>query len=371
VRDFFVSNAAYWIDEYHLDGLRLDATQQIFDSSEPNILEEITAAVRAAAPGRKMYVVAENEVQDVALVQDYGMDAMWNDDFHHSAVVALTGRREAYYHDHQGTAQEFVSAAKHGFLFQGQHYAWQEQRRGTAALDMPGHRLVHFLENHDQVANSAHGRRLHQRTSPGRLRAMTALLVLGPQTPLLFQGQEFAASSPFLFFADHNPELARAVAKGRAEFLKQFRSATASRGSLAIPHDPRVYEQCKLDFSEREKNAHTLMLHRDLIAMRRNDPVFSDMYGTRVDGSVVTDEAFVLRFINRKGDRLMFVNIGSDLRLPSIADPLVAPPAASVWSLLWSSEHERYGGEGALEIETEEGWLVPGHSATVLASRNR
>ena len=369
VREFFVANAAYWIDEYHLDGLRLDATQQIFDASDHNIMQEVAAAVRGAAKGKKTYVVAENEVQDVGLVYDQGMDALWNDDFHHSAIVALTGRREAYYSDHAGTPQEFVSAAKYGFLFQGQRYRWQNQARGTPALDLSAQHLVHFLENHDQVANSAAGRRLHQRTSPGRLRAMTAVLLLGRQTPMLFQGQEFASSRPFLFFADHNPELARAVAKGRAEFLAQFPSAAAARASLAVPHDPAVFEQCKLDHGEREKNAQVVLLHRELIAMRRNDPVFSDVAATTVDGSVLSEEAFVLRFFNRMGDRLLLVNLGRDLTLPSIADPLLAPQARSEWSLLWSSEHPRYGGDGAYDVETDEGWSLPSHSTVVLAAR--
>ena len=134
--NFLLSNAGYWIDEFHLDGLRLDATQNIYDASKVHILAEITNRVRRAAAGRSTIVVAENEPQDVRLIQSlesggYGMDALWNDDFHHSAMVALTGHNEAYYSDHRGTPQEFISAAKRGFLYQGQYYSWQRQRRGT------------------------------------------------------------------------------------------------------------------------------------------------------------------------------------------------------------------------------------------------
>jgi len=136
VRDFFISNAGYWIDEFHLDGLRLDATQNIYDASEVHILAEIAAQVRRAAGGRSTIVVAENEPEETRLVRSvesggYGMDGMWNDDFHHSAMVALTGHNEAYYSDYRGTPQEFISAAKRGFLYQGQYYSWQRQRRGT------------------------------------------------------------------------------------------------------------------------------------------------------------------------------------------------------------------------------------------------
>src|SRR5690606_37332303 len=142
-------------------------------------------------------------------------DAIWNDDFHHSATVALTGRAGAYYTDYRGGPQEFVSAAKHGFLYQGQHYRWHGRPRGTPTLGLPAHAFVAYLQNHDQIANSATAARGHALSSPARWRAMTALLLLGPWTPLLFMGQEFAASSPFCYFADHEPELARLVQKGR------------------------------------------------------------------------------------------------------------------------------------------------------------
>ena len=211
-RELFVANAAYWVDEFHVDGLRLDATQDMHDGSREHVLAELARKSRAAAPHRSLYIVAENEPQHSALVREpaeggYGLDALWNDDFHHAAVVAMTGRREAYYQDYKGSPQELISCAKYGFLYQGQYYPWQKKRRGTASLDLPAAAFVAYLENHDQVANSAHGKRLHQVTSPGRFRALTALLLLGPATPMLFQGQEFNATSPFLYFADQKREL--------------------------------------------------------------------------------------------------------------------------------------------------------------------
>ena len=203
VREFFVTNARYWIDEFHLDGLRLDATQQIFDASSPHIIAEVASAVRDAAGDRATIVVGENEPQDAGLLhsrEDDGcaLDALWNDDFHHTAWVAATGRAEAYYCGYRGSPQEFISAAKYGFLFQGEWFDWQHRRRGTPALDLSPERFIVFTQNHDQVANTARGQRIHRETSPGRHRALTALLLLLPQTPMLFQGQEFAASSPFL-----------------------------------------------------------------------------------------------------------------------------------------------------------------------------
>ena len=136
----------------------------------------------------------------------FGIDALWNDDFHHSALVVLSGRSEAYYADYRGTPQELISAVKYGYVFQGQWYRWQKKRRGTPALDLPPTAFVNYLENHDQVANSIRGERCHALSSPGCYRAMTALLLLAPGTPMLFQGQEFASSRPFCYFADVGPE---------------------------------------------------------------------------------------------------------------------------------------------------------------------
>jgi len=188
-RALFVENAGYWIDEFHFDGLRFDATQDIKDASAEHVIAALARRAREAAGRRAIFLVAENEPQHTVIVRPpaaggYGLDALWNDDYHHTASVALTGRREAYYTDYTGSAQEFVSSAKYGYLYQGQRYAWQDQPRGTPALDLPGTAFVHFLENHDQVANSAFGKRLHQVASPGRLRALTALTLLGPATPI-------------------------------------------------------------------------------------------------------------------------------------------------------------------------------------------
>ena len=374
VRAFFVANAAYWIDEYHLDGLRMDATQQIYDASPVHVVGEVTAAVRAAAGDRHTFVVAESEPQDTRLVRPprqggLGVDALWNDDFHHSTHVAATGRNEAYYSDYRGAPQELVSALKWGYLYQGQPYHWQHKRRGTPALDLEPESFVNYLQNHDQVANSATGARLHQLTSPGRLRALTALLLLAPATPMLFQGQEFAASAPFLFFADHGAELADAVRAGRSGFMSQFPSVAAIGPAELLP-DPALratFERCKLDFSERERNAWALALHRDLLRLRRDEPAFRGEVRRPIDGAVLGAETFVLRWFARAGgDRLLVVNLGRDLDLSSAPEPLLAPPLDASWRTLWSSEDPRYGGGGTPPLETLEGWRVPGQAAFVL-----
>jgi maltooligosyltrehalose trehalohydrolase len=379
VREFFVANAGYWIDEFHMDGLRLDATQQMFDASPRHVLLDIARRAREAAGARAVLLVAENEPQLARLVRPpeqggYGLDALWNDDFHHSARVALTGRREAYYQDYAGRPQELVSAVKRGFLYQGQHYAWQHLRRGAPARDLPSAALVGYLQNHDQVANTPRGERLHAVVSPGRWRAMTALLLLSPATPMLFQGQEFAASSPFVYFADHTPTLAARVREGRKDFLAQFPSIATPEVSACLP-DPGLwatFERCKLDLGERARHAQAYALHADLLALRRNDPVFRAQGGGGVDGAVLGAEAFVLRFFGDDGDdRLLVVNLGADLALAVLPEPLLAPPDDARWTLAWSSEAPRYGGCGTAPFDPDGPWRLPAQAALVLAPTPR
>lgn len=374
VREFYLTNAAYWIADYHFDGLRLDATHQIFDRSEPHILSEIATAARAAAPHRQLYLIGENERQEARLVRTrnlggHGLDAVWNDDFHHTAMVAATGKAECYYLDYRGAPQEFISAAKYGFLFQGTWYGWQKQRRGTPALDLGPLSFVNFLQNHDQLANTLLGLRLHQLTSPGRFRALTALLLLLPGTPLLFQGQEFCASTPFLYFADHHAELAALVREGRKNFLSQFRTVVGAdaQGRLDDPADPQTFACSKLDLSEREKHADAYQLHEDLLRLRREDPVIR--HHALIDGAVLGPEAFVLRYFSQDGtdDRLLCVNLGRELYLQPAPEPLLAPVADHGWATLWSSDNPAYGGAGTPDaLETAANWILPGHAAVLL-----
>jgi maltooligosyltrehalose trehalohydrolase len=379
VRELFVQSAGYWIDEFHFDGLRLDATQDIRDASPRHVMIEMIAAARKAAPGHSIFIVAENEPQETIIVRPpaeggYGADALWNDDAHHAAVVALVGRREAYYRDYLGSAQELVSSARFGYLYQGQWYTWQEERRGTPALDLLPRAFVTYLENHDQVANSASGRRLHQLASPAGYRAMTAWLLLGPATPMLFQGQEYASSKPFLYFADHKPELAEAVGKGRVEFLGQFPSLTDDRvvRGLAAPADEDTFTRCKLDPSERDRHREAYALHCDLLALRTHDAVLSRAGTYRPEGAVLGPETFLLRYLDgRHGDRLLVVNLGSDLDFMPVREPLLAPPYNARWRMVWSSEAPQYGGQGAPPPDLDRPWIIPGGCALLFVPEPR
>lgn len=376
VRVFYAANAAYWISEFRFDGLRFDATQDIHDRSGEHILAVLARAARQAAGDRSVYLVAENEPQHARLVRDpnrggYGFTALWNDDFHHSAAVALTGRKEAYYTDYSGAPQEFVSAAKYGYLYQGQWYSWQERERGRPAMDLEPWNFVTYIQNHDQVANSAAGARPNLIASAGRYRAFTALCLLGPGTPMLFQGQEFGATTPFLYFCDHNVSLCEQIAKGRKEFLAQFPSIATPEAQSHVPDpsDPSTFERSKLDFGERTRNAALYKLHRDLLQLRSQDPVIRNLQRGSVDGAVLSPSAFLLRYFGESaGDRLLIVNLGMDLAVDKAPEPLIAPPERQRWELLWSSEDPEYGGSGTVLPAARDTWVVAGNSAVFLSS---
>jgi maltooligosyltrehalose trehalohydrolase len=381
VREFYVANARHWIDEYHLNGFRFDATQALMDNSGDHIIAEVLRAARNSASSRGTFFIAENEPQDTRYLRQpcrggFGMDAMWNDDFHHSAMVALSGRSEAYMSDYRGRPQEFISAAKWGYLYQGQRYKWQQARRGTPGLDLPASSFVNFIQNHDQVANSGLGLRVDQLTSPGQLRAMTALLLLLPQTPMLFQGQEFAASSRFHYFADHCEQVAGLVRTGRAAEMTQFNSLAtpAMQAALPDPCDRATFERSKLNHDERDMPGHAqvLRLHRDLLALRRKEAVLRRISRRGdIDGAVLGPDAFCLRFfgdcVRSNDDRLLLVNLGTDLLLDIAPEPLLAPPNGRRWAVVFSSEDVAYGGGGTPAIDTEEeGFFLPGRCTVLL-----
>lgn len=382
VREFLIGNACYWIREFHLDGFRLDATQSIFDAGETHLLAELTQRARAAAHPRRIVFIAENEPQCSEHLLPvnaggFGMDAMWNDDFHHSARVALTGTRDGYFHDYTGRAQELLSCIRRGFLYQGQWYAWQQQSRGSPLRGRGASACIIFLQNHDQVGNTATGVRVHAQCAPARYRAMLALMLLAPQTPMLFMGQEFSASAAFTFFADHVAALSREVHAGRRDFVSQFAAHAEATLQALIP-DPgkeRTFSSCKLDWSECERHGAMLNLHRDLLRLRAHDPAISRQDVAALDGATLSEHCLVLRwFDSDHGDRLLIVNLDMELPAGSIAEPLLAPPRGSGWQVLWNSEAPQYGGLGWFEPVAEHGrgaWRIQAQCAVLLVAAPR
>ena len=375
VREFFITNGRYWVEEFHLDGFRFDATHAIRDQSTEYIIGAVGRAAREAAGSRSILLIAENDLQEAKMAQPSreggdDLDGMWNDDFHHSAVVALTGRNEAYFADYRGTPQEFISAVKYGFLYQAQARSWRKALRGTPTFGISPEVFVCFLENHDQIANTGSGQRLRFQTSPGRYRAMTAFLLLGPWTPLLFQGQEFGASSPFLFFADIGDASVRdAIRKGRAEWLAPFLSLTEDQAwrALPAPDEPEVFASCKLNFSERKNNRELYALHIDLLKLRREDSRLRQQSSGGIDGAVLGPAIFALRYFSANNDdRLLLVNFGESHVLHPASEPLLAPPEGCRWEILWTSESPRYGATDSGAVTTSEPWALPAESAVVL-----
>jgi len=375
VREFFITNGRYWIEEFHFDGFRFDATHAIHDQSEEYIIAAVGRAARKAAGARSIILIAENDLQEAKMARSQnedgdGLDGMWNDDFHHSAIVALGGKNIGYFSDYSGKPQELISAAKYGFLYQGQALSWRKASRGTPTCGIPAEAFVCFIENHDQIANTGPGDRPRFQTSPGRYRAITALLLLGPWTPLLFQGQEFGASSPFLFFADLGDTAVReGIQKGRAELLAPFLSLTEEETlrSLPAPDDYDAFSRCKLDFSERKKNRELYNLHTDLLRLRREDSRFRLQSFDGIDGAVLGPASFVLRYFSKdENDRLLLVNLGESRVLHPVSEPLLAPSQGLRWEMLWSSDSPRYGGADSVPTATQEQWSLPAESTVAM-----
>jgi maltooligosyltrehalose trehalohydrolase len=374
VREFFEANARYWIEEFHLDGYRYDATHAIYDTSPKHILAAVNRAARQAAGQRSVYLVAENEAEQSRMARPanqggYDMDAIWNDDFHHAAQVLVTGSNPGYYSDFQGTPEELATAIKHGFIYQGQWSAWMKKNRGTSTTGLPATAFVSFLQNHDQISNSRTGQRLHELTSPGRFRAITALWLLAPQTPLFFQGQEFSASSPFVFFADYTGEMAAAVRRGRNEYLSQFPVSSAPNPRRETPNPCATVTQrlCRLDLAERVRHRPTYDLHIDLLKLRREDPVFRLQSVERLETAALSPKCLAVRFEGEAGAaRLVIANFGSDLPLAVLPPPFCTPQEGSIWQTMWHSNAQRYGGPGPEPLETKSGWLLPAEATVVL-----
>ena len=271
VRRYVVENALYWIREYHLDGLRLDAVQTIKDDSPQPILAEIQERVQTLAHelDRKVCVIAETDENDSRYTKapadgGYGLDAVWSDDFHHAIHAFFTGERQGYYQDF-GDPNDIVRALNDGYVFQGEYFRFWHAARGTSAKDVPLPANVICLQNHDQVGNRAKGERLTVLIPRGARKFAAALLLLAPHTPLLFMGQEYDETAPFQFFADfQDPGLKKAVSEGRRSEFKDF-----NFGEVPDPEDPATFERSKLTWADGPQNREMLEWYRRLLQLRK------------------------------------------------------------------------------------------------------
>ena len=280
VRDFVIANALMWFRDYHIDGLRLDAVHAIYDEGPLHILEELSAAVGllSAEVRRELWLIAESGRNDPRIArprseQGYGLDACWNDDFHHAFHSLATGERHGFYVDF-GLVGQLAKAFEDGYVYDGQFSDFHQRRQGRPAGDLPGSAFVCCLQDHDQVGNRAQGERLAALVRPDLLKVGAALLLLSPFVPMLFEGEEWAASTPFLYFTDHqDPELGRAVSEGRR---REHAAEHTLEGCSEIPdpQDVTTFLRSKLDWQELDSEPHRSLLawHKALITLRRQEP---------------------------------------------------------------------------------------------------
>jgi maltooligosyltrehalose trehalohydrolase len=313
VRRFIIDNASHWIREYHGDGLRLDATHALIEDHNGAIVREVADAARTAAP-RAVFVHAEDHRNLAAMIEDkanggWGLDGVWADDFHHVVRRLLAGDSAGYYSDYTGTVAELARTIRQGWLFTGEHSRHMGERRGTDASTVPMSRFVVCLQNHDQVGNRAFGDRLHHTVPPESWRAASALLLTLPMTPLLFMGQEWAASTPFRYFTDLNPSLGAQVTEGRRREFAHFPEFSNEQVRCSIP-DPQAastFEASRLHWDERARPEHSgvLELYRALIALRLDHPsALGASTDTAGDAVVIDDETLALR--RTDGDNEVF-----------------------------------------------------------------
>lgn len=285
VRAFFIDNALHWIREYHLDGLRLDATHAILDEGPRPFLAELTERAHDAAPERQVWIIAEDHRNLAHMLQPasaggWGLDGVWADDFHHELRRFLTGDNEGYFRDYSGTIADLVTTINQGWFFTGQHSDHAGEPRGTDPTGIPPRAFVLCLQNHDQVGNRPCGDRLHHQIDLATWRAISTLLLSCPGTPLLFMGQEWAASSPFRFFTDHHTALGRLVTEGRRKEFRHFSafSDPQKRENIPDPQAESTFTSSRLVWEECERSPHreTLTLYKELLRLRGSEPAFRD-----------------------------------------------------------------------------------------------
>jgi maltooligosyltrehalose trehalohydrolase len=351
LREFVIDNPRYWMEEFRIDGFRLDATHAIVDESPRHILAEITEVIHA----RGGYAIAEDSRNDARVLHPVeeggiGFDGVWADDFHHVVRVANTHESEAYLSDFFGTVQELVETIEKGWFYHGQASTYSGRPRGTPADNLPPGACVHCISNHDQVGNRAFGERLSDSVTLEAYLAASALLCLTPHTPLLFMGQEWAASTPFLFFTHHNDELGKLITAGRREEFKGFAAFQTSEGIKSIP-DPQsveTFESSQLDWNELQRPPHAgvLALYRACIALRREDPTFRPV-------------AKANYWVKEPATGICAVGLNSDVAEWIFLVDLVGGHGGSLqtmglasgrWKRVLSTREPRFGGDGGCAL---------------------
>ncbi|MDH4154116.1 MAG: malto-oligosyltrehalose trehalohydrolase [Nitrospira sp.] len=375
VRQYVIGNALYWVTEYHIDALRLDAIHGIFDFSAHHILKELTLAVhqQAGCLGRQIFVIAESDLNDVRIINlptsgGYGLDGQWNDDFHHALRVSLTGERAGYYEDFRGL-KDLGTALREGFVYSGQHSAYRRRRHGNSPEHCRPSQFVVFSQNHDQIGNRAVGDRLSTQLPLEALKVARATVLLSPNIPLLFMGEEYGERAPFQYFIEHgDPDLVEAVRQGRR---REFAHFGWKPEEIPDPQDPATLERCRLDRTDLDdRQTGLLRWTHALIQLRKAVPVLAAGDAETLHHSVWVfekEELLVMHRWSTTGDQALLL-LG--FKKTPVVCPLTAP--VGVWQRRLSSGAEEFGGSGAddlpprLAIQAQGTPVtVPGYSATV------
>ncbi len=316
VRGFFIENALHWIHEYHIDGLRLDATHAMADDGPTHFLAELADRVRTTPRGRGVLLVAEDSRNLACMItpraqEGWGMDGVWADDLHHVIRRLLAGDHEGYYTDYRGTTEELATTLRGGWLFRGERSEYMDGPRGTDPSGREPRQFTVCIQNHDQVGNRALGERLHHQVDHATWRAASALLLCAPQSPLLFMGQEWAATSPFLFFTDHEPGLGKLVTEGRRKEFRHFSAFAAESARERIP-DPQAqatFERSRLRWAERDSEPHAsvLRLYRALLGLRRAERALQEARDGQHDAWAAGPDVVCLRRRAAEGPGLLLV----------------------------------------------------------------
>jgi maltooligosyltrehalose trehalohydrolase len=355
LRELVIANPSYWMREFHIDGFRLDATHAIVDDSPRHILQELTAAIHAGGG----YAIAEDPRNDVRLVRcegkdGLGFDAVWADDFHHVVRVANTGEAEGYLGDFSGKLEEAVDTLRHGWFYRGQVAKSAGAPRGTECREASPEAFVHCISNHDQTGNHAFGERLSHRILPAALRAAEALICLTPYTPMIFMGQEWAASTPFLFFTDHHPELGQLIVEGRREEFKHFAAFNEPEMLEKIPNPqkPSSFEASKLVWEERTRGKHgkTLALYKECLALRASNAAFRPESRDAWAAEALTMGVGVLMMQGKRGCWAVLFDLKGGHEGNLKVEKIFAAQDMK-WNLILSSNEVRFGGTGKCAVD--------------------
>jgi maltooligosyltrehalose trehalohydrolase len=346
VRRYFIQNALQWVEDFHFDALRLDAVHAITDTSAQPFLGELAAAVHNSAGelGRRIYLFPESDLNDARIVSPdpmcgYGLDASWNDDFHHCVHTLLTNDRQGYYADFGSTAQ-LARAFSEGFVFSGQESKYRGRRHGNSSKSLSAEKFVVFAQNHDQVGNRRLGERLSSLVSFEALKVAAGLVLLSPFLPLLFMGEEYGETAPFLYFVSHgDPGLIEAVRKGRREEFSRF----AWDGDIPDPQDESTFNRSRIDWTSRCTAQHKVLrdFYKELLRLRREDPVFSRRDKNDLE-AVPFDSPRALSLRRWHGSHQRFAVFNFETTVASLR--LSSPTA--IWEKLLDSSDSRWNGSG-------------------------